>query len=147
MKLYHGTSAGNARRILAGGALLKPFLTSCDEQAAYYAECAGEEARQSPVVIVLEIPDDLLAVDFNAYEEPLTYFRKKWATSEEDWHEKIESGDIPYPEHAGDIHTALQVTGSLRATVDVGVEFIQNLDEVQAIADYSYCQPDPSPGF
>lgn len=147
MKLYHGTSASNARIILSEGVLRQPYLTSCEDQASYYAECAADENEEAQVIIELDVPAGLLSADFNAYAEPLTYFRDKWATSEKEWHTKIESGEIPYPASPGDITTAIQVTGSLLATADISVEFILNLDEIQEIIGGPEEQFHASPGF
>lgn len=145
MKLFHGTSASNARAILESGELRSPYLTSCEEQADYYAECAADETEDAAVIFELEVPDNLLEVDFNAYAEPLTYFRNQWASSEEEWHEKIDCGEIPYPDHHRDIGTALKVTRSLKTSVNISLEHLLNREEILGILGTQWIE-DPSPG-
>jgi len=122
MQLFHGTSTKNARAIQKAGVLARPYLTSCCEQAAYYAECASEEDDSDPVVLQLEIGSDALAVDYISFAEPLTIFRNKWAQSEEEWHEKISRREIPFPSDELDVATALAVTGAVRAIRDLPLE-------------------------
>ena len=71
MKLYHGTSTKHLDDIMEKG-LIEPFLTSEIELAEYYADCEVEEVGGEPLVFEVTVDEDVLRVDFNALDEPVS---------------------------------------------------------------------------
>lgn len=98
VKLYHGTSEKSLVQLLENGAE-KIYLTSDSDQAEYYAECASEEDGSIPKIVVIEVEESLLKADLPSFDEPLSYILGYHDfNAEDDWHEAIEEGEIPYPE-------------------------------------------------
>lgn len=72
MKLYHGTSTKHLDDIMEKG-LIEPFLTSEIELAEHYADCEVDEAGGEPLIFEVCVNEEVLRVDFNALDEPVTY--------------------------------------------------------------------------
>ena len=109
MQLLHGTTSSLWEKIQLKG-LRNPNLTTDKEVAGYFAKEAAEADGGMPIILKVKVSANQLWVDGPAYEEPLTYYRNRWAASDEEWHQKIASGEIPYPVDARDWPTALRVT-------------------------------------
>lgn len=99
MILFHGTSSVFVGNILAKG-LCQPYLTSDEEIAEYYAECAVDEHGGEAVLlkVVVDESKDVLKPDYPAYAEPLTFYRDEYASSDREWHEMLDAGEIPHPD-------------------------------------------------
>ncbi len=96
IKLYHGTSKVKIDEMLKNGTK-KIYLTSDSDQAEYYAECAAEDDESESVIAVVEVDINMLKADLPSFDEPLTFILEFNDLSEDEWHEAIECGDIPYP--------------------------------------------------
>lgn len=121
LTLYHGTTAEHAQAILTDGLRAGTCLTSREDIAEYYAECAVDEATDEgrdthEVILAITVERDQLCVDYPAYEEPLTYYRDEFVSSDEEWHTGLEDGSIPYPDNDNDVDTALSVTACVKTT-------------------------------
>ena len=118
MILYHGTRSSRLPEIFRDG-LLKPYLTSDLEIAEYYAEEVDHLRKSTeqdvPVILEVEVDESDTAIrpDYPSFDEPLSFFLYELVEDEEDWHDKIESGDIPYPENQDDWQTSLDVVRSV----------------------------------
>lgn len=124
LTLYHGTCKKSAESILKYGFYEFSCLTDNLEVAEYYAECASEESGFESIVLKIDVSTDNLEVDYNAYDEPLTYYRNEYATSDSDWHDMIENDEIPYPTDQNDYQTALDVTWSVRNKRKISPKYI-----------------------
>jgi len=112
--LYHGTDTESAAQILSEGLKEGSYLTSLQELAEYYAECAMEEVDGDDYIILeMAIPTQILKSDTNAFDEPISISYKKICTHESDWHEMIENGKIPYP-NDDDWKTSLEFVHSVK---------------------------------
>lgn len=137
IKLYHGTSEKKYKIIKKQGFLNPGYLTSDDEQASYYAECVAEDDGSNEVILTVEVDTDTLKADTASYNEPLSYVLKQNDISEDDWHEKIENGEIEYPSDK-DWHVSLEFVKCVRNTEDIPLENITydgslSLEDEQAI--------------
>lgn len=112
--LYHGTCDKGKEKILSEGLNPLSCMTSDIEVAQYYAECAAEESDEPPVILSMLVPKTNLKVDYNSFEEPLSYFKHEYTRSDSEWREMIESGEIPYPKDEFDFQTSLDVVWSVR---------------------------------
>ena len=122
--LYHGTCTESLSRIYSHG-LENAYFTDVFELAEYYSECAHEDLDNGePVVLQVEVPTSLLKVDYNSYDEPLSYFRNEFTRSDSEWAEMIESGDIKYPSNEDDWQTSMAIVRSVRIIGLVAPELI-----------------------
>lgn len=112
--LFHGTSSVFTNDILANG-LFSPYLTDDKEIAEYYAECAVDEHGGEAVIlsVVVDQSKDLVKPDYPAYDEPLTFYRDEYASSDSEWHEMLDEGEIPYPSDENDWATSLETVKSV----------------------------------
>ncbi|WP_210498523.1 hypothetical protein [Vibrio crassostreae] len=120
--LYHGTTQDNAEKILKEGFKARACLTSDLEVAEYYAECACDEdglSYEECAIVAVTVERDSLVVDYPAYEEPLSFYKHNYTTSDREWREMIENAEIPYPRDEKDIDTALEVTTCVRVSSKV----------------------------
>lgn len=114
--LYHGTDINSASKIIETGLKEGSYLTSLEELAEYYAECAMEETGADDyTTLKIIVPTNILEADTNAFDEPITISYKKLCSSEYDWHNMIENGKIPYP-NKDDWKTSLKFTHSVKIT-------------------------------
>lgn len=140
IRLLHGTSSNQVEAILAEGLKAHTCLTSSEELAQYYAECAADEDGGEPVWLLVEVDPRTLRVDYAAFQEPLTYYRDEHARNDDNWHEMIESGEVPYPASDKDWKTALAVTWSVKTSEPVKPRHIhleigeEAIGEVECIA-------------
>lgn len=112
IKLLHGTCSCCAGKILKNGMNEMSCLTCNEDVASYYAEVACDDCNcGEEVILSVSVEYSDLIADLNSFNEPLTYFRKFYATSDENWHDMIESGSIPYPE-LNDFQTSLNYVTS-----------------------------------
>ena len=123
INLYHGTSEANYREIRSLGVLSSPFLTSDDEHAQYYAECAAEEDFSQEVILVVSIDTESLCADIQTYNEPLSYILKSYNLTERDWHTKIKEGVIDIPE-INQWHISLEKVKCVMANSDISIKDI-----------------------
>lgn len=119
IELFHGTTEVFANQIRETG--LKPLtcLTVSKEVANYYAECACDESGDNYsecAIITLFATADELEVDYNAYEEPLTFYKHDYTRSDSEWAAMCESGEIPYPTNKHDVKPAIEATGCVMVT-------------------------------
>jgi len=114
MKLFHGTSDAILGKIAKKGLKGRTSLTDSEELAEYYAEEAVAELGGSEIILSVEVDENNLRVDWPAYDEPLTFYRDEYACDDEEWHEMIEEGEIPYPNNDKDWATALEATWSVK---------------------------------
>ena len=111
----HGTCACSLEKIKASGLRPNTYLTNDLDIALYYAGCASDVCQSgcnSQMVIDVEVDIKDLKADFNSYNEPLTLFRNEHTESDRDWHEMVESGEIPSPKNKDDHQTSLDVVKS-----------------------------------
>lgn len=132
MILYHGTSSVNLVGILSDG-LKNPCLTDDEDIAAYYAECETDERGGQQVLLKVVIDDsvDKLKPDYPAFEEPLTFYRDDYASSDREWHQMIETDEIPYPSNDADWAISLEVVHSISVEGTIPKERITLADEYQ----------------
>ncbi len=136
IKLYHGTSSKCLEDIIKNGTS-KLYLTSSLDQAEYYAECASDEDETEQVVCIVEVQIETLKADLPSFDEPLSYILKhNNVNSENDWHEMIENGDIPYPSQS-DWKTSLKFTQSVVAIGKIEPRQIISIDQVLSDEDLS----------
>lgn len=130
LTLFHGTTTALAQKILLEDLSAHSYLTSREDVADYYGEVAMDEAIDNGeddadyVILRVSISQDALSVDYNAYSEPLTYYRNDFADNDEDWFQKIDSGNIPYRENENDVATALSMTSCVKTKVKVSLNNI-----------------------
>lgn len=128
IRLYHGTSRSNVKRILMEG-VENLYLTLDREQAEYYAECASEDDGSEPIVCVVEACIDRLVADLASYEEPITFVLKKNGySSERDWHANILEGHLSVPS-IEDWKSSLKLTGCVKLTGHVKPSDFVAIDE------------------
>ncbi len=109
----HGTCACCADKIVKEGMNEYSYLTTSETVADYYAEVTREECDcEDEVILAVEVHESELLADTNSFDEPLTFVWNEHADSESDWHDMIESGEIPYPEKE-DYKTSLEYVGSV----------------------------------
>jgi hypothetical protein len=115
--LMHGTCACKAQQIRETGFHADSYFTDDSDIALYYGEVAADECLSGCdgyLVLDVVIPTDNLKVDYNSYDEPLTYFRDRFAACDRQWHAMLVSGDIPYPADARDHKTSLAVVNAVQ---------------------------------
>lgn len=125
--LFHGTTKARAASILENGIDANTYLTTNEELAEYFGECACDEQNldySQIQILKVRVIKSNLRVDFEAYAEPITIFRNDFATSDTDWHEMCESGEIPYPSNEKDIEPALKVTTCVKTAEAVTSQYI-----------------------
>lgn len=127
IKLYHGTSTQHFEKIKALGCLNQAYLTSCSEQANYYAEQAAEEDGSLPKILVINIHTSSLLADVPSFDEPLTYILDEHHIDKEEWHEAIEDERIPYPKK-NDWKTSLKYVFSVKTKSSVNLLDIEEGD-------------------
>ncbi len=135
IKLFHGTSTACIDNIKKEGLSKSTYLTSDDEQAQYYAECAAEEDGSKPHLLVVLINTDNLEADLPSFNEPLTFALSKNGLTEEEWHAAIEQDEIPYPE-LSDWRTSLQITESVYHRLPIPAKDIFFEDADLDVEDY-----------
>jgi 2'-5' RNA ligase len=116
LHLFHGTSSIHLDEAQTTG-LRKPFLVDDPEIAMYYAQEEAERAGGRPMVLRVTVEDtSKLRADFPSFEEPLTFVYKKYALSEDEWHERLNNpqSGIHWPANQKDWQTSLKVVGSVR---------------------------------
>ena len=123
-ELFHGTSDRLLAKIATGG-LKKPNLTDDHDIAMYYAEEACEEFKGVPVVLTVDVDESTLRVDQPAFDEPLTFYRDNYASSDEEWSEMLTAGEIPSPKNKQDWETSLLVTNSVKCISDIAPDNIR----------------------
>lgn len=139
IKLYHGTSSKCLEDIIKNGTSTL-YLTLSLAQAEYYAECASEEDETEQVVCIVEVPIDILKADLPSFNEPLSYILKhNDIESEDDWHDMIENGEIPYPQQS-DWKTSLKFTQSVVAIGKIKPEQIISIDQVLSGEEISHIE-------
>jgi hypothetical protein len=112
--LKHGTCACNLEKIKQNGLKARSYLTDDEPLAFYYAECAADECDCGDYDLVdVEVESEQLRVDFNSYEEPLSYFRNAYTTSDSEWFQMINDGTVPYPDSEYDYNTSIAVVRSV----------------------------------
>lgn len=73
--LYHGTISKHLPEILKNGFVEKSFFGS-QRIAEYYAEVTADELGGEPIVIAVPLSNfdpNSIEIDWNSYEEPITY--------------------------------------------------------------------------
>lgn len=114
--LMHGTCQCRSEKIHHEGLFSLSCLTNNEDVAWYYAECALDECENDCgeyVVLNIQVNKDNLKVDYNAFSEPLSYYRNKYTNCDREWAEMLEGGSIPSPESEFDYQTSLDVTNSV----------------------------------
>ncbi|GAB0154732.1 hypothetical protein [Marinobacterium sp. BA1] len=133
MLFYHGTDSKGKAAIDAGEPLRTPFLTTSEALAEYYAECAMDENETDDwhvLAVNLSTTDlALLRADFAAFEEPISFIRDLHANGESDWLDKLQSGEIRWPNDGFDFETSLTYTASTRCCVDIPARFVVAVTE------------------
>ena len=123
MILFHGTSRSVMEALSDENPLKTPYLTDNPELAEYYAECAMEELEDEDwVILAVNLTDDELIhlkADFHAFEEPISITRNDHASSDREWFEMIDEGEVRWPESDDDYATSLEFTGSVRLDIDI----------------------------
>lgn len=147
--LLHGTSEAAWARIQESCAMTRPFLTCREDVAEYYSECAVDEEpnwqgkENGHVLLAVRVPVSMLLADLPSFDEPLDFCLEDHAEDEDEWHEMIEAGDIPYPDRA-DWLTSLQFTGSVACAGNVPLASIELFDPQShqaLLADPALLQP------
>lgn len=117
MILFHGTSISVWESLSSENPLKEPYLTNNIDLAEYYAKCAMEDFDDEDyVVLCVEIEEDeyeLLRADYNAFDEPISITRNGFASSDREWFEMLNSGEINYPQNDHDYNTSLKYTASV----------------------------------
>lgn len=120
--LYHGTDYESALSILKTGLRKDSCLTNDLDTALDFAlstcECNGV-SKDEAEIIEIQVDKNSLYVDYPAYEEPLTLYRNNWASTDREWHEMCDNGEIPYPTDKTDVDVALMVTGCVRTSIAI----------------------------
>jgi hypothetical protein len=131
IELMHGTCKCLAAKINIMGLLANTHYTDSAEVASYYAECAEDECDCGGQEIVhVSVPNENLKPDFHSYEEPLSFFRNEYTTCDREWHEMIETGEIPFPLTSADYKTSLDEVRSVVSTQAVSHKRIPSLESI-----------------
>lgn len=94
MRFYHGTSIHFLEAIKRDG-LKSPYLTDSLEVARYYASVVAENTNSKPLILEIEVQEDLLLYDRAAMDEPVL-------SSEKSRDRALEQAQLEHPEWVKD---------------------------------------------
>lgn len=131
MILLHGTSTVVLDAILKRGIKEPVYLTQDERMAHYFAEDAASENGGKPIVLWIEVDEDQLRPDAVMYQEPLSIvWENLQLKSEDEWHRKIESNEIPWPGPT-DWETSLEYALSVRHKGRVKPDQIRQVERIE----------------
>jgi len=114
--LFHGTSKKNSEIILSQGwdSQFPLFLTDDKALAHYYGESSMEDMEDDDYAILkVIVEEEDLEADQHSFDEPISFILKKHVNDEDEWHEGINNGSIPYPEKF-DFETSLEYANAVK---------------------------------
>ena len=118
LTLLHGTSTVHVPKIKRFG-MVNACLTNNPAVANYYAQETSDEDGGQPVVLSVSIRDPkILKPDYPSFEEPLTFTYRRYASSEEEFHQMLDKGKqgIHWPADENDWKTSLRIAEAVIAS-------------------------------